>query len=377
MKKITVIFSLLIFIGCNNNSKPQESTTQEKTNSDQNELINDKNKVTSTTKDGLNKFRTGKDDSNKNQKAGTQPHQGGQEPSKASSNNTAGPSDNHSSQGTSAGNSGSDGTKKKTQDEKTGDIPTTASGLNTGTKSGGLTDDNGGKPIVFIGVFAQWKDESGAQYDGSYDTTHNLFVFCSNHQCRKIPEDQILFRQFGSCDLALNERIQVFQMKKDGSINPYGNKLKIVGNKGIIGVGAASRFVELDQPTLYRINNAKFYNNPGTYKEPLLKPQQEFKVNKPGYLKVDTKIETDKTNFVQPNILPMKEKIMVQPSESKIPVEIKTITTTTTTTQQINNKLPAAANKNSEPVKSFYKTRQLQETKVSQKVILKSIQQDH
>ena len=130
------------------------------------------------------------------------------------------------------------------------------------TGTGSSLVGKGNDEIIFIGSFAQWRNRSGEQFDGSYDTTHNLFVICSTNNCQPVPRSQIMLREFGSCDVALADRIKIFKIESNGSINPNGNRIILQGNNnGMIKTGATSRIIKFDPITSTRINKAVIYNN--------------------------------------------------------------------------------------------------------------------
>ncbi|RYZ28710.1 MAG: hypothetical protein EOO10_08610 [Chitinophagaceae bacterium] len=107
-----------------------------------------------------------------------------------------------------------------------------------------------------MGSFARWKKSSSVQYDGSYDAAHGLFVICQKDQCHKVSQDEILRPENGECDEPLANRIKLFRIKKNGEVDPNGNRIKIVGNKGEVMVNGNTRKINLDVPTIRRIDNA-------------------------------------------------------------------------------------------------------------------------
>lgn len=130
-----------------------------------------------------------------------------------------------------------------------------------GETTGTLVDD-GRNEIVFIGIFARWNYQAGEQYDGSYDTTNSLFVLCSTNRCQKVDRSQIVFQTYASCDTAKADRIKLFKINKNGSINPNGNRIEVIGNKGIIKDAGGTRIIKFDPPTIKRIDKANINKNP-------------------------------------------------------------------------------------------------------------------
>lgn len=115
--------------------------------------------------------------------------------------------------------------------------------------------ENGEKTLVYVGTFAQWVRD-GEQFDGSYDKEHGLFVVCQSNRCQKVPISQIVFPQSGSCDVAVEDRIKLFRIKKDGTIKPEGERIKLSGTKGIIQAGHVARIIQFDPVTVTRIKKA-------------------------------------------------------------------------------------------------------------------------
>jgi len=171
----------------------------------------------------------------------------------------------------------------------------TAGDITPGAGTTLLTDD-GQESIVFVGVFARWNKGNGIKFDGTYDTTHNLFVLCSSNNCQKVARNEIIFQQFANCDTAQGDRIKLFRIKKNGTINTEGTRIKVEGTKGIIQVGAATHFIQLDQPTIKRINRGSIFNGPATLMEvPANKTIKEeagqIKVNNHATLPADIKMQ--------------------------------------------------------------------------------------
>jgi len=166
------------------------------------------------------------------------------------------------------------------------------------TPGGGTTmlTDDGQESIVFVGVFARWNKGNGIKFDGTYDTTHNLFVLCSSNNCQKVARNEIIFQQFANCDTAQGDRIKLFRIKKNGTIDTEGTRIKVEGTKGIIQVGAATHFIQLDQRTIQRINRGSIFNGPATLMEvPANKTIKEeagqIKVNNQATLQADIKMQ--------------------------------------------------------------------------------------
>lgn len=130
-------------------------------------------------------------------------------------------------------------------------------GETTGTLVG-----EGSNEIIFIGISARWNYQPGEQYDGSYDTTNSLFVLCSTNRCQKVDRSQIAFQTYASCDTAKADRIKLFKINTNGSINPNGSRIKVIGTKGIIKDVNGIRTIKFDPPTIKRIDKASTYNNP-------------------------------------------------------------------------------------------------------------------
>lgn len=117
--------------------------------------------------------------------------------------------------------------------------------------------EKGDEVLVYVGTFAQWKKSDGREYDGTYDPTHKLFVYCSSNRCHEVQESEITFPKFGRCDSALANRIKMFKIvKKNGTIELEGSSVKVIGTRGIIQRGNYQDAITLDQATLTRIRKA-------------------------------------------------------------------------------------------------------------------------
>ena len=118
----------------------------------------------------------------------------------------------------------------------------------------GNYEDNG-NAIIYVGVFAKWNSD-GSQFDGSYDSTHSLFVLCGSNHCQHVPASEIAYQVFGSCDTAKGDRLKMFKINKNGSINPDGVKISVEGSRGFIKEGPNTRVIQLDPGTIKRIDKA-------------------------------------------------------------------------------------------------------------------------
>jgi hypothetical protein len=142
------------------------------------------------------------------------------------------------------------------------DAPTIAE-IDTGNKTNTENEENDfnsnkDSSIIFVGVFAQWKYSNTEYYDGSYDTTNNLFVLCSSDACKEVSRSQIIFLPFGNCDTALTDRVKLF-MKMNGEINPKGTRLEVVDDKGLIRLNEKTIRIEIGAEKLDQINKVKIY----------------------------------------------------------------------------------------------------------------------
>ncbi len=111
-------------------------------------------------------------------------------------------------------------------------------------------------PVVFVGVFARWTDNTGAQYDGDYDSTLSIFCSCQTNRAQSVPASQITYQQYGSCDNTNQPRIAMFRYKKDGSLDSEGIKVNVSGNKAMVSEAGKPKEIELPAATLDRIRNA-------------------------------------------------------------------------------------------------------------------------
>ncbi len=128
------------------------------------------------------------------------------------------------------------------------------------TVTGSYFDD--GNTIIYVGVFAKWNND-GSQFDGSYDSTHSLFVLCGSNRCQHVPASDIAYQIFGSCDTAREDRIKMFKINKNGSLNPDGARISVKGNRGFIKEGNSIRTIELSPATIKRINKANTWQKAG------------------------------------------------------------------------------------------------------------------
>ncbi|MDP4260985.1 MAG: hypothetical protein Q8941_00525 [Bacteroidota bacterium] len=133
-----------------------------------------------------------------------------------------------------------------------------STGTTTGDEKNGLASDPGIDTIVYVGVFARWNYAPGEQYDGSYDSTHSLFVLCSNHLCQKVPSNQVIIQKYGHCDTVAGNLIKIFKVTTNHTFHQIGGAVKIAGDKGIIQIGTKTQEIKLDPHTINRIQ--KSYN---------------------------------------------------------------------------------------------------------------------
>ncbi len=143
----------------------------------------------------------------------------------------------------------------------TGNNPPVYIATNDATTS--LTGPDG-KAIVFVGVFATWKDTDGNPFDGSYDSTYSLFYLCDAHRYEHVPNNRVIYRKYGSCDTAYDARIMMLKVNRDGSINPNGTRIKVVGNEGFIKEGRNIMTIQLDPSTMTRIHKMNAVRTFGT-----------------------------------------------------------------------------------------------------------------
>ena len=88
-----------------------------------------------------------------------------------------------------------------------------------------------------------------------------------------------MLREFGSCDVALADRIKIFKIETNGSINPNGNRIILQGNNNaMIKTGASTRIIKFDPITTNRINKAVIYNNRMINHPPVSLPPKGQKV---------------------------------------------------------------------------------------------------
>ncbi|MEP7373964.1 MAG: hypothetical protein ABI675_11280 [Chitinophagaceae bacterium] len=190
--------------------------------------------------------------------------------------------------------------------------------------------DGGDKTVVYVGVFARWNFRAGEQYDGSYDTTHSLFVFCSSNHCKEVPRTQIIFQEFGNCDTSIKDRIKLFKIQKNGSINPNGQRIEVIGNKGYIKVGEATRAIEFDPSTIRRIRNAKIASGIKTVQpQPGIKRVNEVTVPEPRVqehliksVQVEKEIPKPEKEIKKSESVDIEEKKIVPPAKIEKQVEI-------------------------------------------------------
>jgi hypothetical protein len=276
MKKIILFALIVLLAGCNNTGKQTTTAGEQKTEAGGSTNGTEK-KLPGSSTDGADSIIAAKTSSNG-------PHDNLLNPDDSKTGATA----------VAAGNQPSEGN---------------AGGTVTPATSEGFTGDNStpdtpgdGKTIVFVGIFAQWKTNAGELFDGSYDTTHHLFVFCATDSCKPVPESEVQFPQFGSCDFALDSRLKLFRIQKNGSVDPLGSKIKLVGSKGFIKVNGILKPVQFDAPTIKRINKAKI----------IAKPQTPHQLVQPVKIQkglIEDKTEIQKNNFIRP----AEKAIMVNP----------------------------------------------------------------
>lgn len=118
--------------------------------------------------------------------------------------------------------------------------------------------DEGPKGVIFVGsTFAQWKKSSGQVFDGSFDPSQSLFKVCQADRLYKIQSNELTFPQFGECDEPVENRIQMYPIKKDGTLDGTGHPIKVAGTKGEVTINGVTRSIQLDASTLQQINKAK------------------------------------------------------------------------------------------------------------------------
>ncbi|MDN3654281.1 hypothetical protein QWZ08_01510 [Ferruginibacter paludis] len=195
--------------------------------------------------------------------------------------------------------------------------PTTGTGF--ASNNNPITPGDG-KTIVFVGIFAQWKTNAGEVFDGSYDTTHHLFVFCATDSCKPVPESEVQFPQFGSCDLALENRVKLFMILKDGNIDPVGSKIQLVGTKGFVKVNGVLKPVQFDARTINRINKAKMIVKPQGTRQlvPPVKIQKGLIKDKTTLQKNNFSMPAEQIILVKPGVDEVKENPTFKPAEKKM-----------------------------------------------------------
>lgn len=198
--------------------------------------------------------------------------------------------------------------------------PADASGSADNPLADALTD-NGEGAIIFVGIFARWNYQAGEQYDGSYDTTHNLFVLCASNQCHKVPRSQVAFQQFGSCDTAIEDRLKMFKIQKNGSIDADGNRIRVAGDKGFIKVGNATRVIQLDRPTIKRVNKAYIFNRENALQFNGLKNGQKEVTGKTTTLQKELASPAEKNKQLKQNTFRINEKPLIQQERKVTPLQ--------------------------------------------------------
>ena len=245
MKKICFFMLMLQLTACSNESKNQEAANSQPAKTDI--AKNDKDAAATATVPGITKT---------NEAGKVDPDHPLVEEQMKPTDNTG------TSTGTPNNNTNNDPAAKTASQGGPSDAAGSGQEKSSTTGTGSSLVGKGNDEIIFIGSFAQWRNRNGEQFDGSYDTTHNLFVICSTNNCQPVPRSQIMLREFGSCDVALADRIKIFKIESNGSINPNGNRIILQGNNnGMIKTGATSRIIKFDPITSTRINKAVIYNN--------------------------------------------------------------------------------------------------------------------
>jgi hypothetical protein len=312
MKTIFISLLLLVLAGCSNQKEKTTATGDQTTQAESTKNTSESSQATADSKEEVKKLKPGK----KGKQAIIKDQNGNPIYPVATDNNAETSSPN------------------KKANQKQADPEVADKGLRANFKddASSLTDGSE-KTIIYVGVFAQWNYDNGELYDGSYDTAHKLFVLCNSNNCRQVPINQIVFPKFGSCDSVMRDMVKVFDKRADGTINPVGKTIKIVGNKGVIQSNGVSKILEFDAPTMSRIKKAATYNKQGTYQLIAPPAKQKQVIFKPTSQKDFTESAQQK-QMVQPNAVKsetpiVKEKTSVIPSqqrEAAQPAAAKSIT---------------------------------------------------
>jgi len=121
--------------------------------------------------------------------------------------------------------------------------------------------------FVWVGVHARWNYNQGVEYDGNYDTVHEVFVICSSDKHAKVPRNQVVLESSSSCDTAFSSRVRIMLYQRDNHL------LKTIGNASSAGVTSTgsptlsfttqqgSRTIPLKQAEAVRIKQTFYLRN--------------------------------------------------------------------------------------------------------------------
>lgn len=286
MKNIHLFLFILVLSGCNNNEgrKAGNSTKEPDTNQETTDVSTAEKKEETLKNDNSPAFKDPLTDSNKTPADQTP----------AETNPTIADANQPTDSATN------------TVTKLTGKSSGTGNGKTTPPAAGEANDT-----IVYVGVFARWDTPGGEQYDGSYDQSQSLFVLCSNHHCLKVPFNEVVFQKSGSCDTALGDRIKAFKKKRDGTFQPLGSNIKVTGNRGIIQAGPILREIQLDKPTIKRIEKAYIIKQPAKLQDipSVLHNKNETTITEPSLKNEVTIPAKQEKHFVQPDAVSTEDRL--------------------------------------------------------------------
>lgn len=118
--------------------------------------------------------------------------------------------------------------------------------------------------FVWIGTHARWNYSQGVEYDGNYDTVHEVFVVCGSDKHAIVPRSRVVLESSGSCDTAFSNRVRMMLRRPDG------NLVKTIGKASSAGISAAgsptvsfntqqgNRTIQLKQSEVARIKQTSY-----------------------------------------------------------------------------------------------------------------------
>ena len=154
MKTIFISLLLLVLAGCGNQSEKTSSANNQTTPADSKPVVDNPEEVSVKSEKDVQNTEPGKKGKQKIIK-----DQKGNPIYPAATDDAVTPNE-----------------KKGASNETGNGIDADGKALNTNFKDEASTDDN---TIIYVGIFAQWNYDNGDHYDGSYDTTHRLFILSS------------------------------------------------------------------------------------------------------------------------------------------------------------------------------------------------------